>query len=101
MRRILLPAFAALLLLTSPALAAGKAGLWTVTTTWQFGMRLRAAARWWRWRASRGFRPPVNGQPFIHHMCMTPYEADGRQPLHLNSRDYGLRATGWSACAAR
>ena len=27
----------------SPALAAGKAGLWTVTTTWQFALPLRAA----------------------------------------------------------
>src|SRR6185312_12260456 len=23
-----------------------------------------------------------------HHMCMTAYEADGRQPPHFNSHDY-------------
>ena len=67
-------------------LAAGKAGLWTVTTTWQFGMpivppALVALAR------QQGLNPPRHGQPFIHHICMTQYEAEGRQPLHLNSRD--------------
>lgn len=74
----------ALLLLTSQAFAAGKAGLWTVSTTWQFGMRyvppaLVALSR------SQGLKPPVTGAPFTHHFCMTRYEADGRQPLHLNS----------------
>jgi Protein of unknown function (DUF3617) len=78
---------AALLLLASPALAAGKAGLWTVTTSWQFSPPvvpavLAALAR------QQGIAPPRNGQPFVHHMCMTPYEAEGRDPLHFNSRDY-------------
>ena len=86
MRRTLLPAFALLLLATPQAWAAGKAGLWTVTTIWQFGMprvppALVALAR------QQALKPPVTGQPFIHHMCMTEYEADGSQPLHLNSRD--------------
>lgn len=86
MHRILLPAFAALLLLPLQAHAAGKAGLWSVTTIWQFGMdkvppAIAALAR------QQGLKPPVNGQPFIHHICMTRYEAEGSQPLHLNSRD--------------
>jgi hypothetical protein len=77
----------AFLLLTGPAIAAGKAGLWTVTTTYQFGMRyvppaLVALAR------AQGLKPPVTGQPFTHHMCMTKYETDSRQPPHLNSRDF-------------
>ena len=85
MRRILVAVFAVLALLT-PAHAAGKAGLWSVTTIWQFGMdrvppALVALAR------QQGLKPPVNGQPFVHHICMTSYEAEGRQPLHLNSRD--------------
>src|SRR5471030_3025331 len=85
MRRILVAAFAALALLT-PAHAAGKAGLWSVTTIWQFGMprvppALVALAR------QQALKPPVTGQPFIHHMCMTEYEADGSQPLHFNNRD--------------
>lgn len=86
MRRTLLSALALLLLLTPSAWAAGKAGLWTVTTIWRFGMpwvppALVALAR------AQGLKPPVTGQPFIHRMCMTEYEADGSQPLHLNSRD--------------
>ena len=86
MRRILLSAFAALSLLAPPAHAAGKAGLWSVTTIWQFGINkvppaLMALARQQR------LKPPVNGQPFIHHICMTPSEAEDRQPLHLNSRE--------------
>jgi hypothetical protein len=86
MRRTLSHAFAFLLLATPQAWAVGKAGLWTVTTTYQFGMpvvppALMALAR------QQGLKPPVTGQPFTHHMCMTQYEADGRQPLHLNSRD--------------
>ncbi len=86
MRRALYT-IAALFLLASPALAAGKAGLWTVTTTWDFSPPvvpgvLAALAR------QQAVAPPRNGQPFVHHMCMTEYEADGRQPLHLNSRDY-------------
>jgi hypothetical protein len=77
----------AFLLLIGPAFAAGKAGLWTVTTTYQFGMRyvppaLVALAR------AQGLKPPVTGQPFTHHMCTTRYEADSRQPPHLNSRDF-------------
>ncbi|MFO1249400.1 MAG: DUF3617 family protein [Alphaproteobacteria bacterium] len=60
--------------------------MWTVTTIWQFSMNkvppaLVSLAR------QQGLKPPVNGQPFIHHICMTPYEADGRQSLHLNSFD--------------
>jgi hypothetical protein len=86
MRRILLSACTLLLLLTPQAWAAGKAGLWSVTTIWEFGMprvppALVALAR------QQALKPPVTGQPFIHHMCMTVYEADGSQPLHLNSRD--------------
>lgn len=85
MRRILFSTLA-LLLLTQGAFAAGKAGLWTVTTLYRFGMpvvppALVSLAR------QQGLKPPVTGQPFIHHMCMTEYEADGSQPLHLNSRD--------------
>ena len=84
--RIILSAVAALLLMTPGAFAAGQAGLWTVTTTWQFGMAklppaLVALAR------QQGLQTPVTGRPFTHHICMTEYEADGRQPLHLNSRD--------------
>src|SRR5262249_20117783 len=84
--RFAISCFFALLLLAHPAFAAGRAGLWTVTTTYQFGMQnvppaLVALAR------QQGLRPPVSGQPFTHHICMTEYEADGRQPLHLNSRD--------------
>ena len=86
MRRVISPVIALILLLTPHAWAAGKAGLWTITTTWQFGMprvppALVALSR------QQGLKPPVTGQPFTHHMCMTEYEADGRQPLHLNSRD--------------
>src|SRR5262249_14147686 len=86
MRRPSLFLFAAMLLLSTPAFAAGKAGLWQVTTTYQFGMRfvppaLVALAR------AQGLKPPVTGQPFTHHMCMTSYEAESRQHLHLNSRD--------------
>jgi hypothetical protein len=86
MPRIIFPVLAAWLLMTPGAFAAGQAGLWTVTTTWQFGMSrlppaLFALAR------QQGLKPPVTGQPFTHHICMTEYEAEGRQPLHLNSRD--------------
>lgn len=92
MRRVVLPIIALTLLLTPQlvmlqAWAAGKAGLWTVTTTYKFGMSrvppaLVALAR------QQQLKPPVTGQPFTHHMCMTEYEADGSQPLHLNSRDF-------------
>jgi len=75
-----------LLLLTAPAFAAGKAGLWTVTTTYQFGMRYVPPALVALSRA-QGLKPPVTGQPFVHHMCMTAYEAEGKLPPHLNSRD--------------
>jgi hypothetical protein len=86
MRRTILLAFAVSLLATPGALAAGKAGLWTITTTWQFGMSrvppaLVALAR------QQALAPPVTGRPFIYHICMTAYEADGGQPLHLNSRE--------------
>lgn len=88
MRRSLCFVVAALLLPSAPAFAAGKAGLWVVTTTWQFGMRFVPPALVSLSRA-QGLKPPVSGQPFIHHMCMTGYEADSRQPPHLNSRDLG------------
>lgn len=77
----------AFLLLTGPAFAAGKAGLWGVTTTYQFGMRYVPPALVSLARA-QGLKPPVTGQPFSHHMCMTKYEADSGQPPHLNSRDF-------------
>jgi len=87
MRRRLLPCFAAMLLLSPAALAAGKVGLWQVTTTYQFGMptvppALAALSR------AQSLKPPVSGRPFIHHMCMTTNETEGRQALHLNSRDF-------------
>ena len=87
MRRILSAAFATLLLLTPQAHAAGKAGLWSVTTIWQFGMDTVPPALVAPGAPQQGLRPPVSGQPFIHHICMTSYEAEGRQPLHLNSYD--------------
>ena len=86
MRRSLILIFAALLFPTL-AFAAGKAGLWTVTTTYQFGMRFVPPALVSLSRA-QGLKPPVSGQPFTHHLCMTGEEAEGRQPLHLNSRDF-------------
>ena len=84
--RLILSALAVLLLTTPGAFAAGQAGLWTVTTTWRFGMSrlppaLSALAR------QQGLKPPVTGRSFTHHICMTEYEADGSQPLHLNSRE--------------
>src|SRR5689334_24208471 len=85
MRRVVLFGLT-LSLLTAPAFAAVKAGLWTVTTTYQFGMRYVPPALVSLSRA-QGLKPPVSGQPFTHHMCMTKYEAEGRDPLHLNSRD--------------
>lgn len=87
MRRSVFSIFAALLLLSPPVFAAGKAGLWQVTTTYQFGMRVVPPALVALARA-QGLKPPVTGQPFTHHICMTSYEAEGRQPLHLNSRDF-------------
>ena len=87
MRRNLLSFFAALSLLSMPAFAAGKAGLWQVTTTYQFGMRYVPPALVSLARA-QGLKPPVSGQPFTHHMCMTGYEAQSNDPPHLNSRDY-------------
>jgi len=86
MRRPFLFLSAAMLLLSSPALAAGKVGLWTVTSTYQFGMRYVPPALVSLARA-QGLKPPVSGQPFSHHMCMVKYEADGRDPLHLNGYD--------------
>jgi hypothetical protein len=86
MRRPVASIVAAMLLLSSPAFAAGKAGLWQVTTTYQFGMRYVPPALVELSRA-QGLTPPVTGRPFTHHICMTKYEAEGRQPLHLNSRD--------------
>jgi hypothetical protein len=85
MRRTFLLVFAAVLL-TQHAWAAGKAGLWTVTTTWQFGMSRVPPALMALSRQQR-LPPPVTGRPFTHHICMTPYEADGSEPLHLNSRE--------------
>ena len=79
MRRRFLSFFAAMLLLSSPAFAAGKEGLWTVTTTYQFGMRYVPPALVALSRA-QGLKPPVTGRPFTHHMCMTVYEAEGREP---------------------
>ncbi len=87
MRRVLCFLFAALMLPSAPAFAAGKAGLWAVTTTYQFRMRFVPPALVALSRA-QGLKPPVSGQPFTHHMCMTSYEAEGRQPLHFNNRDY-------------
>ena len=87
MRRLSFPFLAAMLLLSAnPVLAAGKAGLWAITTTYQFGMPFVPPALVALSRA-QGVKPPVTGKPFLHHMCMTAYEADGRQPLHLNSYD--------------
>ena len=86
MPRALFLSFAALLIVPQSALAAGKAGLWTVTTTWQFGMPIVPPAVAALVRQQK-LKPPANGQPFIHYMCMTPSEASGSEPLHLNSRD--------------
>ena len=88
MRRSSFCLFAAMLLLfANPVFAAGKAGLWAITTTYQFGMPFVPPALVSLSRA-QNVKPPVTGKPFIHHMCMTPYEADGRQALHLNNRDF-------------
>ncbi|HET7084493.1 MAG TPA: hypothetical protein VFI23_06970 [Rhizomicrobium sp.] len=87
MRRIFLFLSAALLLLVPNAgFADGKAGLWSVTTTYQFGMPLVPPALVALSRA-QNLKTPVTGTPFVHHICMTIYEADGRQPPHLNSYD--------------
>ena len=86
MRRALFLIFASLLVVPKGALAAGKPGLWTVTTTWQFGMRIVPPAVAALVRQQR-LKPPTNGQPFIHYMCMTPSEANGSEPPHLNNRD--------------
>ena len=83
--RILL-IFAILLLVPQGAWAAGRPGLWTVTTTWQFGMRIVPPAIASLVRQQK-LKPPTNGQPFTHYMCMTGPEADGSEPLHLNNRD--------------
>ena len=90
---------AALLLLgtlTSPALAAGRQGLWTMTTTWQFAPPVvpRALVAMSR---EQGIVPPRNGQPFLHHICMTEYEAQGRDPLHFNNRDFDCESRNVSA----
>jgi hypothetical protein len=73
-------------LLSSSAFATGKEGLWQITSTYQFGMRYVPPALVALSRA-QGLKPPTSGQPFIHHMCMTRYEAENRQPLHFNSYD--------------
>ena len=86
MRRACLLLFAALLIAPQSASAAGKAGLWTMTTSWQFGMRIVPPAVAALVRQQR-LKPPANGQPFIHYMCMTQSEADGREALHFNNRD--------------
>jgi len=85
MRRLCFCLFAALLF-ANPVFAAGKAGLWAITTTYQFGMPFVPPALVSLAKA-QGLKPPVTGKPFTHHMCMTSYEAEGRQPLHLNSYD--------------
>ena len=84
MRRLFLILVATLL--SSSAFAAGKEGLWQITSTYQFGMRYVPPALVALSRA-QGLKPPTSGQPFIHHMCMTRYEAENRQPLHFNSYD--------------
>ena len=86
MRRVLLLSFAALLIVPQSALAAGKPGLWTVTTTWQFGMPIVPPAVAALVRQQR-LKPPANGQPFVHYMCMTQSEANGSEALHFNNRD--------------
>ena len=99
MRRLSFCLFAVLLLLFPNAgFAAGKAGLWAVTTTHQFATAFVPPALVALSRA-QNLKPPVTGKPFTHHICMTRYEADGRQPLHLNS--YDLDWPGWSLGAAR
>lgn len=84
MRRVLL----LMLLLMAPqgAFAAGKAGLWTVTTVWQFGMPTVPPAVAALVRQQK-LKPPANGQPFTHYMCMTKSEADGDEAMHLNNRE--------------
>lgn len=86
MRRAFFYAFAAWLMASPSAWAAGKAGLWTMTTNWQFGMRVVPPAIAALVRQQK-LIPPTNGQPFTHYMCMTGAEADGSQPLHFNNRD--------------
>ncbi|HKQ46101.1 MAG TPA: DUF3617 domain-containing protein [Rhizomicrobium sp.] len=86
MRRLFAVSFAGLLLYAPGAWAAGKAGLWSVTTVYQFGMPYVPPALVTLARQQQ-LKPPVSGQPFTHHICMTAEEAAGRQPLHLNSRD--------------
>jgi len=86
MRRALFWIFASLLIVPQGASAAGKPGLWTVTTSWQFGMPIVPPAVAALVRQQK-LNPPANGQPFIHYMCMTPSEANGSEPLHLNNRD--------------
>jgi hypothetical protein len=86
MRRFVLLILAASLALPQGAYAAGAAGLWTVTTIWQFGTptvppAIAALVR------QQKLTPPTNGQPFTHYMCMTRNEAEGKDPLHLNNRD--------------
>lgn len=86
MRRACLLLFVALLIAPHNASAAGKAGLWTITTTWQFGMPIVPPAIAALVRQQK-LHPPANGRPFVHYMCMTQSEADGREPLHFNNRD--------------
>jgi hypothetical protein len=86
MRRALFLIFAALLVAPQGAAAEGKAGLWTVVTTWQFSTKVVPPAIAALVRQQK-LKPPVNGQPFTHYMCMTAREADGSEPLHLNNRD--------------
>ena len=86
MRRVCLLLFVALLIAPHNASAAGKAGLWTITTTWQFGMPIVPPAIAALVRQQK-LDPPANGRPFVHYMCMTQSEADGREPLHFNNRD--------------
>lgn len=56
-------------------------------TSWQFSPPVVPGV-WVTLARQQKIAPPRNGQPFTHHICMTLYEADGRQPLHFNSHDY-------------
>ncbi|MEO8301940.1 MAG: DUF3617 family protein [Rhizomicrobium sp.] len=100
MHRVFLLIFAALLVAPQGASAAGKAGLWTVTTTWQFGMPVVPPAIAALVRQQK-LKPPTNGQPFTHYMCMTPSEADGSEPLHFNNRELDCVNRTVSARGAR
>jgi hypothetical protein len=86
MRRALCLIFPCLLFATQGAFAAAKPGLWTIVTTWQFGTPIVPPAIAALVRQQK-LKPPTNGQPFTHYMCMTAREAEGSEPLHLNNRE--------------